>query len=81
MNNELLSYRNFEILIKKSINDIKKTYARTPYNPDYIDSANKNIDLMICPVLYWETLLVNFRGTIIGYAGKKREPNLEIVSS
>ena len=71
MNNGLLSDRDFEILIKKSINDIKRTYARTPYNPDYIDSTNKNIDLMICPVLFWETLLVTLRGIIIDYAGKK----------
>ena len=77
MNNSLLKYKNFEILIKKEINNFKRIYAATPYNPDFIDSISPGFELMISPTLFWETLLVTLRGSIIYYskklqAGKKR---------
>ena len=77
MNNSLLTDKNFEILIKKEINNFKQIYAATPYNPDYIDSITHGFEIMIPPTLFWETLLVTLRGSIIYYskklqAGKKR---------
>ena len=77
MNNSLLTDKNFEILIKKEINNFKQIYAATPYNPDYIDSITHGFEIVIPPTLFWETLLVTLRGSIIYYskklqAGKKR---------
>ena len=79
MNNSLLMDDNFVTLIKKSINDIKRTYAATPYNPNFVEATTKNLELMINPILFWETMLVTLRGIIIDYARrKKRIKNAEM---
>ena len=78
MNNSLLSDPDFISLIKRSINDIKQTYTATPYLPEFINNCNRNLDLMISPCLFWETILVTLRGIIITYASrKKRTQNRE----
>ena len=75
-NNSLLMNEDFIKLIKKEIVYFKLTCAATPYNQDYISSISHNFELMINPSLFWETLLVTLRGTIIGFTGKqKREQN------
>ena len=71
LNNSLLLDKQFNTLVRKCINNIKKTYSVTPYNPEFIDSATKDLDLMISKTLFWETLLVTFRGEIIRYAKRK----------
>jgi exonuclease III len=80
-NNSLLKDTNFVKLIKKQIRDIKTQYALSPYNPDYISMCpNKEIQFQINDQLFFKTLLVQLRGTIISYsAQKKRESqHLEI---
>ena len=72
-NNELLLEEDFNTLIKKSINEIKRTYAATPYNPAYIDTTHKNINLTISSALFWETMLVTLRGTIIYYSKRRKK--------
>ena len=72
MNNDLLTDNQFVTLIKKSINDIKRTYVRPPFNPDTLDATNRNLNLSITPTLFWETLLVTLRGIIIGYSSRKK---------
>ena len=72
MNNDLLKDSDFVILIKKSINDIKRTYILPPFNPETLDATNRNLNLSIPPTLFWETLLVTLRGTIISYSSKKK---------
>ena len=71
-NNSLLLDDDFMKLIKKEIANFKLIYAATPYNPDFIRPLSHNFDLMIDPSLFWETLLVTLRGTIIKYSGKKK---------
>ena len=72
MNNELLLDERFLTLIKNSINDIKQTYAASPYSPNYVKAKNKALNLTIGPSLFWETLLVTLRGIIIRYARNKK---------
>ena len=50
-NNALLLNDHFTIMVKKCINDIKRTYAVTPYNPKFINSTQKELDLMISKTL------------------------------
>ena len=71
-NNSLLTDEKFITLIKKSIVDIKMTYAATPYNPDFVAAATHGLTLMIPPTLFWETTLVTLRGVIIDYSKKKK---------
>ena len=73
-NNSLLLDKNFSTMIKKEINIFKSIYAATPYHPNYIDSISKGFDLMISHSLFWETLLVTLRGSIIKFS-KRRKTN------
>ena len=68
----------FEILIKKEINNFRMVYAATPYNQDYIKSLSHGFDLMISPSLFWETLLVTLRGVIIRYSKNKKSATTKI---
>ena len=72
MNNSLLADKEFETLIKKEINNFKQIYAATPYHPDYINSVSHGFEIMIPHTLFWETLLVTLRGTIIHYSKQKK---------
>ena len=73
-NNDLLKNNDFVKMIKSEINQHKKTYAATPYKPEYIESISHGFEIMIDPSLYWETLLVTLRGEIIRFSKKlKRE--------
>ena len=79
MNNEFLLDEEFIQLTKKSINEIKQTYASTPYHPDFVNVTNKNLDLMISPSMFCETALVTLRGIIINFARiEKRNKNRAI---
>ena len=76
-NNSLLSDDTFVTLIKKSINDIKKTYVAHPFDPHLIEASHRNLDLTSSATLFWETILVSLRGIIISYSAKKeRSKNL-----
>ena len=72
MNNSLLADKDFETLIKNEINNFKQIYAATPYHPDYINSVSHCFEIMISPTLFWETLLVTLRGSII-YCSKQKK--------
>ena len=67
-----LTEKDFEILIKQEINNFKLTYAANPYNQDFITSISHGFEVMISVTLFWETLLVTLRGTIIYYSKKKK---------
>ena len=72
-NNELLLEEDFNTLIKKSISEIKRTYAATPNNPECIDMTHKNINLTISSALFWVTMLVTLRGNIIYYSKRRKK--------
>ena len=59
-------------MIKKEINIHKSIYAATPYNPDYIEVASHNFEIMISPSLFWETLLVTLSGAINKYSKRRK---------
>ena len=71
-NNSLLMDEDFITMVKREIINHKLIYAVTPYNQNYISSISHNFDIMINPSLFWETLLVTLRGSIMRYAGKKK---------
>ena len=73
-NNSLLKEKTFTTMIKKEINIFKSIYAATPYNPGYIEAMSHGFELMVSPILFWETLLVTLRGAIIKFS-KRRKTN------
>ena len=65
--------------IKNEIMLIVRTYACTPYHPDFVKSYQiGDTDIMINIKLFWDILHTQIRGLLISYAGKKkREQNVE----
>ena len=70
--NSLLKEKEFITLIKKEIINFKEVYAASPYNPEYIASLSHGFEIMISPILFWETLLATLRGSIINYSKKRK---------
>ena len=58
-------------MVKNCINDIKRIYVATPYNPEFIDASSKELELMIKKHSFGK-LLVTLRGEIIRYSKKKK---------
>ena len=70
LNNSLLKEEKFVKLIKKEILNFKLAHCATPYNHDYVYPRNAEIEFMVDPTLFWESLMATLRGTIITYSIK-----------
>jgi hypothetical protein len=79
LNNSLLSDVEFVNMVKKDINDVKRQYAATPYDPQYvINCPNDKLQLTINDQLFFETLLCQLRGKIISYSSKKKRESQKV---
>ena len=72
-NNSLLKDRHLIEVIKKEIKNTKQQYADIP-DPNSIDAVDdKDLNFTIDDKLFFETLLMNLRGTIISYASRRKK--------
>ena len=72
-NNSLLKDKSYIELTKKVISEVIKQYAIPVYNPENINLVDKNdITFSINDQLFFETLLMEIRGSTIVYSSSKK---------
>ena len=84
LNNELLKEEEYVNLVKDTITKVKKIYAASPYSRENINDINPNeLELTISDQLFFETMLMEIRGTTLAFSSKRKkkidktEENLE----
>lgn len=79
-NNSLLKDKNYADIVKRTIEEVKRTYVwnENELNNDTINVTNENIKFNINDQLFLETLLMMIRGNTIKFSSeRKRKKNEE----
>ena len=74
-NNSLLKQNDYLKLINRIINEEKVKYSIPVYDMKYLESNDEDIQFVISPDLFFETLLMRIRGETIKYASVLKKSN------
>ena len=73
-NNSLLHSEEYAKEVRRTILEVKKQYAASPYNPDKLnDIPNEQFEATINPTLFLEILLMEIRKTTIAKAAELKK--------